>query len=126
MSSTTLGAPHSGLYHLHLTESGAISRTLDLTSFQRPTLRFWRKVGQVPLYARVYDGAAWTTLLALEGAGLLVALRVLARRVEPPPEEDAAAAPLPGLSNERAIAIWGLVCLVVLLPVGLGALRALL
>jgi RsiW-degrading membrane proteinase PrsW (M82 family) len=72
------------------------------------------------------DAALLLALLALEGAGLLVALRMLARRVAPAPEEDGVAAPSPGLSSERAIAVWGLVCLVVLLPVGLGALRALL
>ena len=32
--------------------------------------------------------------------------------------------PLPGLPTERAIAIWGLLCLIVLVPVGLGILRA--
>lgn len=71
------------------------------------------------------DAALLLALLALEGAGLLVALRVMARRVEPVSEEGMAPAPLAGLVSERAIAVWGLVCLVVLLPVGLGVLRTL-
>lgn len=65
---TTLGTPHSGLHHLYLTESGAISRATDLAAFQHPTLRFWHKVDQVPLRVRVYDGTNWTTLLSLDKA----------------------------------------------------------
>jgi RsiW-degrading membrane proteinase PrsW (M82 family) len=73
----------------------------------------------------ITDAALLLALLALEGAGLLVALRVLARRVEAASEEEVAEPSLPVLSTERAIAIWGLACLVVLLPVGLGLLRTL-
>jgi hypothetical protein len=64
----------------------------------------------------ITDAAVLLALLAIQGIGLLVALRVLARRLEP----DAEIAPLPALPVERAIAVWGLVCLVILLPVGLG------
>jgi RsiW-degrading membrane proteinase PrsW (M82 family) len=56
------------------------------------------------------------------GIGLLVALRAIARRLAP---EGESAARLPGLPTERAIAAWGLLCLVVLVPVGLGILRTL-
>jgi RsiW-degrading membrane proteinase PrsW (M82 family) len=70
------------------------------------------------------NGALLIALLAAEGIGLLVALRVLARRLEPVVEEDGGTELPPAMPIERAIAIWGLVCLVVLLPVGLGALRA--
>lgn len=73
----------------------------------------------------VTDGAVLLGLLAAEGIGLLVALRVLARRLEPETEARETAAPLPTLPVERSIAIWGLVCLVVLLPVGLGVLQTL-
>ena len=71
------------------------------------------------------DAALLLALLALEGAGLLVALRVMSQRVEAASGEGAAPAWLSGMTSERAIAIWGLVCLVVLLPVGLGVLRTL-
>jgi len=63
---TTLGTPHSGLYHLRITESGTISRSANLLPFQRPTLRFWRKVDQAPFEVRASDGTGWTTLLRLE------------------------------------------------------------
>jgi hypothetical protein len=74
----------------------------------------------------VTDAALLLALLALEGAGLLVALRVVARHAEVASEESGVAGPITGLASDRAIAVWGLVCLVVLLPVGLGALTALL
>jgi RsiW-degrading membrane proteinase PrsW (M82 family) len=65
----------------------------------------------------ITDGAVLLALLAAEGLGLLVALRALTQRGEPvamPSTEP----------SERSIAVWGLVCLVVLLPVGLGVLQA--
>jgi RsiW-degrading membrane proteinase PrsW (M82 family) len=71
----------------------------------------------------ISNGAVLLALLAVEGIGLLVALRALARQTEPLTEEDEAVAPPPALPTERAIAAWGLVCLVVLVPVGLGVLR---
>jgi hypothetical protein len=66
-------------------------------------------------------------LIALEGVALWVGLRVLSRRLAPDPgpdkaEDIAAADEMP---VERAIALWAIVCLVVLLPVGLAALQAL-
>jgi RsiW-degrading membrane proteinase PrsW (M82 family) len=69
----------------------------------------------------ITDAAVLLALLAAEGIGLLVALRALARRMDPEADE----VPLSTLSTGRAIAVWGLVCLVVLLPVGLGMLRML-
>jgi hypothetical protein len=71
----------------------------------------------------VTDAAVLLALLAAEGVGLLVALRVLARRLEPAAEEGELVAPPPTLPTERTLAVWGLACLVVLLPVGLGVLQ---
>lgn len=67
------------------------------------------------------SGAVLLALLAVEGLGLLLALRAVARRLAPAGET----APLPALPTERAIAVWGVICLVVLLPVGLALLRTL-
>jgi RsiW-degrading membrane proteinase PrsW (M82 family) len=67
----------------------------------------------------ITDAAVLLALLAAEGIGLLVALRALARRMELTTDE----APQPTLPTKRAIAVWGLVCLVVLVPVGLGIVQ---
>jgi RsiW-degrading membrane proteinase PrsW (M82 family) len=67
----------------------------------------------------ISDAAVLLALLAAEGIGLAAALRAVARRMALPTEET----PLPTLPTERALAMWGLACLVVLLPVGLGVLR---
>ncbi len=67
----------------------------------------------------ISDAAVLLALLAAEGIGLLVALRALARRIASEAETKAPSA----LPKERALAVWGLACLVVLLPVGLGVLR---
>ncbi len=89
----------------------------------------WFQGWEMDLLGRT-SGVVLVALLAAEGAGLLVALRALpvlagsrpgARRLAPEAEE----APLAALPTERALAIWGLACLVVLLPVGLGVLRTL-
>ncbi len=72
----------------------------------------------------VSNGAVLLALLAAQGMGLLVALRALARRLEPETVAEETTS-FPALPSERAIAVWGLVCLVVLLPVGLGVLRTL-
>lgn len=69
----------------------------------------------------ISNGAVLLALLTAGGIGLLVALRAMACRLEPAAEAELAGAP--GLPTERAIAVWGLVCLVVLFPVGLGVLR---
>jgi len=62
-------------------------------------------------------------LLALEGVALWAGLRALSRRLEP---ARAAAAPaVEGLATDRAIALWAVVCLAALLPVGLALLRGL-
>jgi RsiW-degrading membrane proteinase PrsW (M82 family) len=71
----------------------------------------------------VTDAAVVLALLAIEGIGLLAALRALVRRWEPTAEAGEPIA-LPAVPTERAIAVWGLVCLVVLLPVGIGVLKA--
>jgi len=73
----------------------------------------------------ITEGAVLLALLAAEGIGLLAALRAIARRFQPANEAGEAAALLPGLPADRAIAVWGVICLVVLLPVGLGVLRTL-
>jgi RsiW-degrading membrane proteinase PrsW (M82 family) len=69
----------------------------------------------------VTAGGALLALLAVEGAAVWVGARALARRFLPaeatPPERE-------GLSFERAIAVWAVVCLLVLAPVGLAALRS--
>jgi len=57
-------------------------------------------------------------LIALEGVGLWAAMRALSRRLEPAAE----LAPIQEIPLERAIALWSVVCLVVLLPVGLAVL----
>jgi RsiW-degrading membrane proteinase PrsW (M82 family) len=67
----------------------------------------------------ISDAAVLLALLAAGGVGLLVALRALARRMAPEAKAEAPTA----LPAERALAVWGLACLVVLLPVGLGVLR---
>jgi RsiW-degrading membrane proteinase PrsW (M82 family) len=72
----------------------------------------------------VTDAAVLLALLAVEGIGLLVALRALARRLEPIPKEGEPVTQPPILPTERALAVWGLACLVVLLPVGSGVLQA--
>jgi hypothetical protein len=72
----------------------------------------------------VTDAAVLLALLAAEGIGLLVALRALAHRLELS-ERETAIALSPALPTERAIAVWALVCLTVLVPVGLGVLQAL-
>jgi RsiW-degrading membrane proteinase PrsW (M82 family) len=71
----------------------------------------------------VTDGAVVLALLAIEGIGLLAALRALVRRWEPTVEAGETIL-LPAMPTERAIAVWGLLCLVVLLPVGVGVLKA--
>jgi RsiW-degrading membrane proteinase PrsW (M82 family) len=80
--------------------------------------RTWFQGWEVDLLGTI-NGAVLLALLAAEGIGLLVALRALARRMQPGAKEVA----MPPLPTERALAVWGLACPVVLLPVGLGVLR---
>jgi hypothetical protein len=68
-------------------------------------------------------------LIALEGVALWVTMRVLSRRLdldEDVPEAIIDRGEIAGIevSTERAIALWAVVCLLVLLPVGLAALQA--
>lgn len=69
----------------------------------------------------VTAGGILLALLAVEGAAVWVGARTLARQLLPvevaPPERE-------GMPAERAIAVWALVCLLVLAPLGLAALRA--
>jgi RsiW-degrading membrane proteinase PrsW (M82 family) len=61
--------------------------------------------------------------IALEGAALWAGMRALSRRLAPDYDRAAEPAVGEGLSTERAIALWAVVCLLVLLPVGLAALQ---
>lgn len=64
-------------------------------------------------------------LLAIEGVAVFVGARVLARRLAIPEEREVKEAPvLGGLSPDQVIAVWALVCLLALLPVGLAVLQA--
>jgi RsiW-degrading membrane proteinase PrsW (M82 family) len=69
----------------------------------------------------VTAGGILLALLAVEGVAVWVGARALARRLLPvdvaPPERR-------GVSAERAVAVWALVCLLVLVPAGLAALRS--
>jgi RsiW-degrading membrane proteinase PrsW (M82 family) len=60
-------------------------------------------------------------LLALEGIGLWVIVRALARRLD----GGAPALAVERLPTERAMALWAVVCLLALLPIGLVVVRAL-
>jgi RsiW-degrading membrane proteinase PrsW (M82 family) len=59
-------------------------------------------------------------LIALEGVALWIGLRALSRRLEPTAAEAHTAGEIPA---ERAIALWAVACLVILLPVGLAVLQ---
>jgi RsiW-degrading membrane proteinase PrsW (M82 family) len=64
-------------------------------------------------------------LLALVGAAAFVGARALARRLAVPEEGEVEEAPvLGGLSPDQVMAVWALVCLLALLPVGLALLQA--
>ena len=80
-------------------------------------------------------------LLAVEGVAVFVSARALARRLAVPEESKVGEAPvlspalsevegvvegpvLSGLPSDQAMAIWALVCLLALLPVGLAVLEA--
>jgi len=69
----------------------------------------------------VTAGGILLALLAVEGVAVWIAARVLSRRFLPVkegvPERE-------GMPPEQAIAVWALVCLLVLVPAGLAALRA--
>jgi hypothetical protein len=61
-------------------------------------------------------------LIALEGAALWIGLRVLSRRLDSTAAVEVFIAG--EIPTERAIALWAIACLVVLLPVGLAVLQA--
>ena len=70
--------------------------------------------------------AGMLALIVLVGVAAWMAIRELSRRVAPATETVEEKVPTGvELSTERAIALWAVVCLLVLLPVGLAALRAL-
>ncbi len=78
--------------------------------------------------------AGMLALIMLAGVALWMAIREHSRRVAPETEvtslDEAETTKEKGsagieLSTERAIALWAVVCLLVLLPVGLAALQAL-
>jgi hypothetical protein len=74
-------------------------------------------------------------MIALEGVALWVGLRALTQRLDGAATAEAAPATSVGagaeppvlaeIPVERAVALWAIVCLVVLLPVGLATLQAL-
>jgi uncharacterized repeat protein (TIGR01451 family) len=63
---TINGLPHSGRYHLIINETGAISRSVDLSGFQQPFLRLWRRANALEtgdsMVVRMYNGTEWTTV----------------------------------------------------------------
>jgi RsiW-degrading membrane proteinase PrsW (M82 family) len=61
-------------------------------------------------------------LIALEGVALWIGLRALSRRLDHAVAVEALIAE--EIPTERAIALWAVACLVVLLPVGLAVLQA--
>ena len=64
-------------------------------------------------------------LLAVEGVAVFVGARALARRLAIPAEATVEEAPvLSDLPLDQAMAVWALVCLLALLPVGLAVLEA--
>jgi len=65
-------------------------------------------------------------LLAMEGALAWIAARALSRRLAGPAEEERVEETLVvgGLSPDQSLAVWAVVCLLVLLPVGLAVLEA--
>jgi RsiW-degrading membrane proteinase PrsW (M82 family) len=69
----------------------------------------------------VTAGGILLALLAVEGVAVWVGARALARRLLP---VDVAPPDRKGASTERAVAVWALVCLLVLVPAGLAALRS--
>jgi RsiW-degrading membrane proteinase PrsW (M82 family) len=66
-------------------------------------------------------GGILLALLAVEGAAVWVGARAMARRLLPAEAAPPAREEVP---LERAIAVWAVVCLLVLAPVGLAALRS--
>jgi len=63
--------------------------------------------------------------VAREGGALWMGMQALSRRLDPARAAEAADVNVLGLSTERAIALWAVVCLLALLPIGLATLQAL-
>jgi hypothetical protein len=66
-------------------------------------------------------GGVLLAVLALEGVAVWVSARAMSRRLLPAEEIPPARE---GMPVERAIAVWALVCLLVLVPIGLTVLRS--
>jgi RsiW-degrading membrane proteinase PrsW (M82 family) len=69
----------------------------------------------------VTAGGILLALLAVEGVAVWVGARAVARRFLP---ADKVLPQREGVAAERAVAVWAVVCLLVLVPVGLAALRS--
>ena len=71
---------------------------------------------------------SFLALLTLEGVAIFVGVRTLARRLavsdEREENEIEEVVTLGDLSPDQVMAIWALVCLLVLLPVGLAVLQS--
>jgi RsiW-degrading membrane proteinase PrsW (M82 family) len=88
-----------------------------------------RFFGEAPLEVDVlgvWVAGSLLALLAIEGALAWMAARALSRRSAVPPERDEIdeIISLGGLSRDQSLAVWAVVCLLVLLPVGLAVLEA--
>jgi RsiW-degrading membrane proteinase PrsW (M82 family) len=68
------------------------------------------------------------SLLALEGVAVFVGARTLARRLAVSDEREGGefdgVLAFGGMSSDQALAVWAVICLLVLLPVGLAVLQA--
>lgn len=134
-----------------LGDSGTSRQPIKSTNLTSPNLQWILAVGQHALWngglvlwmalsgAAFFGPQPWEAdvmgvsiavgmlaLVALEGVALWVGMRVLSRRLHPGPDKAAEIPAAEELSTERAIALWAVVCLMVLLPVGLAVLRGMM
>lgn len=87
-----------------------------------------RFLGAPPTYLGalgVTVGGSVLALLAFEGVLTFVAARVVARRMVTPSGRQVLEKVLGELSRDQTMAVWAVVCVVILLPVGLAVLEAL-
>jgi RsiW-degrading membrane proteinase PrsW (M82 family) len=108
---------------IHALWNGGITLLLALTGAQF----FGETPPEVDVLGATVAGSL-LALLALEGVAVFVGARALARRLAVPeereePVEFPPSAVLP-LASDQAMAVWALVCLLALLPVGLAVLEA--
>jgi hypothetical protein len=73
----------------------------------------------------VWVAGSLLALLAMEGVVAWMAARALSRRSAVSPERDEIEEiiSLGGLSRDQSLAVWAVICLLVLLPVGLAVLE---